>query len=330
MNILLDAFGGDNAPDEIIKGAVSAISQTKATITLVGDENIIKKRIKELFGKDSLEEISDRLKSLHSTEIITNYDKPTTAIRQKTDSSLVVGLKALKKDEGDVFISAGSTGAVLTGGLLIIGKVKGIERPVIVADVPSENQRLLIADAGANIKCKPTNLVQFAYMTQIYAQSVLKIKKPRVGLLNIGVEETKGKDSIKETYQLLKEEKNINFVGNVEAREAFTGVVDIVVCDGFDGNIFLKTVEGLGSLMTKTLLEDFAKEDKDILAKVNKFNKKFDYKEYASPMLLGINKPVLKIHGNSDAKPVCEAILNAENFVNSKYTEKLIESFSEE
>ena len=229
MKILLDAMGGDNAPDAVIKGAVRAI--------------------KEFYGKDTIEEISPKLKIKHASEVIDMEDQPTHAIKHKKDSSMVVGFNMLKKDEGDVFISAGNSGALLTGATLLVGRIKGIDRPAIAPMLPAygEGKGLMLIDAGANTNCKPLNLVQFAQMSTIYLRKTYGIEKPKIGLLNIGTEETKGNDLTKETFQILNEhaeEYGIHFVGNVEGRDAFTGKIDALVTDGFTGNVFLKTVEG--------------------------------------------------------------------------------------
>ena len=221
MKIILDAMGGDNAPDANIKGAVNAINKVKAEVVLVGKEEIIRSKIKEFYGKE-LEEISDRLKIKNATETIEMEDTPTIAIKHKKDSSMVVGFKMLKEDEGDVFISAGNSGALLTGATLLVGRIKGIDRPALAGILPAYKSQLLLIDAGSNTNCKPINLLQFAQMSSIYLKNTYGIKSPTIGLLNIGTEETKGNDLVKESYKLLKEkseELGINFVGNVEGRD---------------------------------------------------------------------------------------------------------------
>lgn len=216
MTILLDVMGGDNAPDATIKGAVKAAPELNADIILIGDENIIKKKIKEFYGKDSIEEIAKNLKIKHASEQIEMEDTPTVAIKQKKDSSMVVGFRMLKEGEGDVFISAGNSGALLTGATLLVGRIRGIDRPAIAATLPADGIKgLVLMDAGANTNCKPINLLQFAQMSSIYIHNTFGVEKPKIGLLNIGTEETKGNDLTKESYQMLKEnaEKyNINFV----------------------------------------------------------------------------------------------------------------------
>ena len=264
MKILLDAMGGDNAPDANIKGAVKAIKDVEETteVILVGNKDIIIKKIKEFYGKSDISEISPKLKIHHTTETIEMEDTPTVAIKHKKDSSMVVGFNMLKQGEGDVFISAGNSGALLTGATLIVGRIKGVDRPALAGILPSYKSRLVLMDCGSNTNCKPINLLQFAKMASIYLRNTFGKEHPTVGLLNIGTEETKGNELIKESYNLLKEkaeEENINFVGNVEGRDAFSGKLDILVADGFTGNIFLKTVEGVGKLVKKSLKENIKK-----------------------------------------------------------------------
>ena len=245
MNILLDAMGGDNAPDANIKGALKAINQIKADITLIGKEEVIRQKIKEFTGKE-MEEVSPKFKIKNATETIEMEDQPTMAIKHKKDSSMVVGFKMLKEGEGDVFISAGNSGALLAGATLLVGRIKGIDRPALAGILPAYKSQLLLIDSGSNTNCKPINLLQFAQMSTIYLRNTFGIEHPAIGLLNIGTEETKGNELVKESYQLLKEkskELDINFVGNVEGRDAFSGKIDAIVTDGFTGNVFLKRSE---------------------------------------------------------------------------------------
>ena len=337
MNILLDAMGGDNAPDANIKGALKAVNQIKATITLIGKEEIIRSKIKEFTGKE-IEEVSDRLKIKNATETIEMEDGPTDAIRHKKDSSMVVGFKMLKESEGDVFISAGNSGALLAGATLIVGRIKGIDRPALAGILPAYKSQLLLIDSGSNTNCKPTNLLQFAQMSTIYLRNTFGIQNPAVGLLNIGTEETKGNELVKESYHLLKEkseELGINFIGNVEGRDAFSGKVDAIVTDGFTGNVFLKTAEGLGKFVKRTLSESLTQ---NIFAKIgaipclpaiNRFKKTMDYKSYGGALFLGVKKPVVKAHGSSDEKLFEYTIIQAEKFVENKAVDKMIEAFSD-
>lgn len=338
MVILLDAMGGDNAPDTTIKGAVKAIDQIKAKLILIGNEDIIKSKIKEFYNKD-ISEISDRLEIRNATETIEMEDIPTQAIKRKKDSSMVVGFNMLKTGEGDVFISAGNSGALLTGATLLVGRIKGVDRPALAGILPAYKSRLVLMDCGSNTNCKPINLLQFAQMSSIYLKTTLGVENPRVGLLNIGTEETKGNELTKESYKLLKEkseELGINFIGNVEGRDAFSGSVDIVVTDGFTGNIFLKAVEGLGKFVKRSLTESLKK---NILSKIaalpslpaiKRFSKTVDYKEYGGALFLGVNKPVVKAHGSSDEKLFEFTIKQAEQFVENKAVDKLIEEFQKE
>lgn len=338
MKILLDAMGGDKAPDANIKGAVKAINQIKAEVILIGKEEVIRSKIKEFYGKE-IEEISDRLKIKNATETIEMEDTPTLAIKHKKDSSMVVGFSMLKQGEGDVFISAGNSGALLTGATLLVGRIKGIDRPALAGILPAYKSRLLLIDCGSNTNCKPINLLQFAQMSSIYLRNTFGNEKPKVGLLNIGTEETKGNELIKESYKLIKEkadELDIEFVGNVEGRDAFSGKIDILVADGFTGNVFLKTVEGVGKLVKRTLSESIKKNVFTMLGalpampSINALSKAMDYKEYGGALFLGVKKPVVKAHGSSDEKLFEFTIKQAEQFVENKAVDKMIEKFQNE
>ncbi len=336
MKILLDAMGGDNAPDAVLKGVVKAIKEIDAEVVLLGTEEVLKGRIKELFGKNDVKEISDRLSIYNTTETIEMEDIPTVAIKRKKDSSMVVGFNMLKNGEGDVFISAGNSGALLTGATLLVGRIKGIDRPVLAPMLPSYKKRVMLADAGANTNCKPINLIQFAQMATIYLKNTYNIENPKIGLLNIGTEPTKGNELVKETYNILTEkheEYGINFVGNVEGRDAFTGEIDAVITDGFTGNVFLKTVEGIGKLVKRSLTESLKENIFTTLGAIpcmpaiKKFAKTMDYKEYGGALFLGVKKPVIKAHGSSDEKLFYYTVKQAESFVNSKSVEMMIEEF---
>ena len=336
MKILLDAMGGDNAPEASIKGAVKAIKEIESEIILIGNEEIINQKIKEIYNKENISEISERLKIQNATETIEMEDIPTQAIKNKKDSSMVVGFNMLKNGEGDVFVSAGNSGALLTGATLLVGRIKGVDRPAIAPMLPSYKKGLMLIDAGANTNCKPINLLQFAEFANIYLKNIYNIKKPAIGLLNIGTEETKGNDLMKESYKLLKgnaEKYNINFVGNVEGREAFSGDIDAVVTDGFTGNIFLKTVEGFGKLVKRSLTESLKKNILSTLAcipalpGIKRFSKTMDYKEYGGALFLGVKKPVVKAHGSSDEYLFYFTIKQAEKFAESKAVDILKQEF---
>ena len=327
--------GGDNAPEANIRGAIKAIKEIESEIVLIGKEDVIKEKIKEIYGKE-LSEISDRITIRNATETIEMEDIPTQAIKHKKDSSMVVGFNMLKEDEGDVFISAGNSGALLTGATLLVGRIKGVDRPAIAPMLPSYKKGLMLVDAGANTNCKPINLLQFAEFANIYLKKIYNIEKPAIGLLNIGTEETKGNDLMKESYKLLKEragDYNINFIGNVEGREAFSGEVDAIVTDGFTGNIFLKTVEGFGKLVKRSLSESLKKNLLSTIAcipalpGIKRFSKTMDYKEYGGALFLGVKKPVVKAHGSSDEYLFYFTIKQAEQFAKSKAVDILKEEF---
>jgi len=337
MIILVDAMGGDNAPDAVIKGAVKAVNEVESEVMLIGDKDIINSRVKELFGKEKIEDLSPKFSIYHTTEIITMEDKPTDAIKHKKDSSMVVGFNLLKEGKGDVFISAGNSGALLTGATLLVGRIKGIDRPAMAPMLPAYKKRLMLIDAGANTNCKPINLVQFAQMATIYLKNTFGIEKPAIGLLNIGTEPTKGNELIRESYEILTKESErlgINFVGNVEGRDAFSGKIDAIVCDGFTGNVFLKTVEGLGKLVKRTLTESLKKNLLSTIAAlpalpgIKRFSKTMDYKEYGGALFLGVKKPVVKAHGSSDEKLFHYTIKQAEEFAKNKAVDMMIEQFS--
>ena len=330
-------MGGDNAPDANIKGAINAINKIKSEIILVGKEDIIRSKIKEFYGKE-VEDISDRLKIYNATETIEMEDQPTVAIKHKKDSSMVVGFNMLKQDEGDVFISAGNSGALLAGATLLVGRIKGIDRPALAGILPAYKSQLLLMDCGSNTNCKPINLLQFAQMSTIYLRNTFGIEKPAIGLLNIGTEETKGNELVKESYNLIKDNADkldINFVGNVEGRDAFSGKIDAIIADGFTGNVFLKTTEGLGKFVKKSLKESLLKNIFSKIASIpslpaiNRFANTMDYKRYGGALFLGVKKPVVKAHGSSDEKLFEYTILQAEKFVENKAVDKMIEAFTD-
>lgn len=338
LTILLDAMGGDNAPDENIKGAIKAAKEINSQIVLIGNKDIINKKVKQFYGKDKIEDVASNVKIKHTTEQIDMDEIPTVAIKQKKDSSMVVGFKMLKDGEGDVFISAGNSGALLTGATLLVGRIRGVDRPAISPMLPAygKGKGLMLTDAGANTNCKPINLVQFAQLASLYLNCSKGIESPKVGLLNIGTEETKGNELVKETYKLLKEnskEYGINFVGNIEGRDAFDGEIDIVLTDGFTGNIFLKTIEGMGKFVKKSLIDSLTKNILSIigtipcLPAISRFKKMTDYKEYGGALFLGVKKPVVKAHGSSDEYLFYFTIKQAEGFAKSKAVDKMIEEF---
>lgn len=323
MKLIVDAMGGDHAPLEIVKGCVDAVNEYDIDLTLVGDSSTIKSELERLSAP------MERFEIVHTTEVISMDDVPVTAIKQKKDSSMVVGLSMLREDENNVFISAGNTGALMAGGLLKVGRIKGILRPALAPILPNINTGTLLIDAGANADCKPENLLQFGIMGSIYMERVLGKKNPTVGLINIGEENTKGNDLSKEAYKLLRESKHITFAGNIEAREVPKGVVDVLVCDGFTGNILLKYTEGLGlslfSLLKEELTKTFTRKLGALLLKpgLKNFKKLMDYAEQGGAPLLGINGGIIKAHGSSNAKAIKNAIRQGKLFRDNEVLQKI-------
>jgi len=336
MKILLDVMGGDNAPVATIKGAVRAAKEMDSEIVMIGIESVIKEKIKELYNVENVKELAPNLSIKHASEVIEMEDIPTQAIKHKKDSSMVVGFNMLKNGEGDAFVSAGNSGALLTGATLIVGRIKGVDRPALAPMLPSYKKGLMLIDAGSNTNCKPINLLQFAQMADIYLRNALHVENPAIGLLNIGTEENKGNDLMKESYQLLKEnaaKTGMNFVGNVEGREAFTGEIDAIVTDGFTGNVFLKTIEGFGKFVKLSLTESLKKNLLSTLASVpalpgiKRFSKTMDYKQYGGALFLGVKQPVVKAHGSSDDYLFYTTLKQAETFAKNGAVEMMKEEF---
>ncbi len=332
MIIAIDAMGGDHAPKEIVEGAVEALKYMESDIMIIGDEN----RINNVL--ESLKFDTTRVKVEHTTEVIENEDKPVVAIKRKRDSSMVRGLDLLKKREIDGFVSAGNTGALLAGGLLRTGRIRGIDRPAIASVFPMDNKMGILTDAGANAEVKPRNLVEFAIMGAYYGELVLGIENPKVGLVNVGAEKGKGTALVQETYDLL-EQSDLNFIGNIEGRDIPFGVADIVVTDGFTGNIILKLTEGVAKSFSNNLKTVFKKNILSMMAGLmvkkgfDDFKKKMDYTEYGGAPLLGVNGALVKAHGSSNAKATKNAILYTEKYINSGVIEKIqnyVENRSEE
>ncbi|MCL1807763.1 MAG: phosphate acyltransferase PlsX [Oscillospiraceae bacterium] len=319
MRILADAMGGDNAPFEIVKGAIDAVNELGVEVTLIGrGEDIL-----DVLRKQGHDDLPKGVTVTHASQVVEMTDSPSASGREKPDSSMAVGLRMLAAGEGDAFVSAGSTGALLTGAILTVKRVKGVKRAALAPVVPTKTGGSVLIDCGANLECKPEYLLQFGAMGSFYAQKVLGIDKPRVGLLNIGAEETKGPELLKESYKLLMEAGRagiIHFVGNIEGRDAAFGAADVIVSDGYAGNIFLKTLEGVGLFYADMLKGMFTK---NALTKVSalivksglrSFKKKVDYTETGGSPLLGLQKPVIKAHGSSNAKAFKNAIRQAVNF----------------
>ena len=337
MKILIDALGGDNSPDEIIKGSVNAIDELESEIVLIGKEELINQKVKEIYGKDNIKEVSPRISIKNAEEVIENCESPTEAIKKKKDSSMVVAFNMLKNGEGDAFVSAGSTGAFMAGGLLLVGRIKGIDRPALCPILPTyDGKGFMLIDSGANTNCRPINLLQFAKMGQIYMKNVMHVDEPKVGLLNIGAEEGKGNELMKESFERLSEDSDVNFYGNIEGRDMFDGLVNVVVTDGFTGNVALKTTEGIGAMVTKLLKEELMKNvwTKFLAAllkpALKRFKKRMDYSEYGGALLLGVKKPMVKCHGTANAKIVKFTLIQAENFAKNNVVESIEKSISED
>ncbi|MDR1797636.1 MAG: phosphate acyltransferase PlsX [Clostridiales Family XIII bacterium] len=320
MRIVVDGMGGDNAPFEIVKGACEASLLIEHEIVVVGDGE----RIKEVLSAHDHE--PGRISVVHASEVIGGDDKPVKAIRAKKDSSLVRALELVKDGEGDVLVSAGNSGALMTGALLILGRIPGIDRPALGAPypLPVKNAIGLLIDAGANSECKPQTLLRFAAMGSIYVEKVLGIRQPRVGLINMGTEPTKGGEALRETYQLLLEAASrgiLDFIGNIEARDIPYGVADVLVGDGMTGNTVLKLTEGLGTAIFSIISEKFKSSATSklgaaiLLPKLKELKAMFDYSEYGGAPVLGVRAPVIKVHGSSDSKTVRNGILRAVPFV---------------
>ena len=324
MKIIVDAMGGDNAPLEIVRGALAANRDHGVEIILVGRTAEVLKAV-EACGQKSLPaggEIKD------AKEVVEIADDPAMAFKQKPDSSLTVGLNLLKDGAGDAFVSAGSTGALLSGATLVVKRIRGIRRAAMGPQIPTAGGRAVLCDCGANAECTPEYLLQFAYLGSYYAQRVMGIEKPRVGLLNIGAEEEKGDTLRHETYALLKEAGEagrIHFIGNVEANEAMMGTADVIVTDGFTGNVMLKTMEGVGKFLLKSLKEMFLSSTKTKLAAglvkgdLGQMKKLLDPSEVGGTPFLGIQKPVIKAHGGSNARAIENAVLRAKEYAESGF-----------
>lgn len=314
MKIIVDAMGGDNAPQAPVQAAVLAVQETDIEITLVGDVELLKAEVDKYGYK------GNRITYVKAEDVISNHEEPAKAVRSKKNASVVVAANLLKNGDGDAMLSMGNTGALLAAGLLIVGRIKGVIRPAIATLLPSAKGPKMLIDAGANTNCKPENLVQFATMGSIYMKKVLKIENPTVGIISNGEEEGKGDELTKETFPMLKSSA-VNFIGNIEGRDVMEGTADVMVCDGFVGNVILKTVEGMGHVVSQKVREIFEKNIFTKLAAllamrgIRAFKQSMDYREYGGAPLLGTKKPVIKGHGSSDAKAIVSAIRQAKKFV---------------
>ncbi len=321
MRIILDGMGGDNAPHEVVEGAVLALKEIQDEIVIVGPEKKIYKELKK-YTYDK-----NRMFVVDATDVITNDDAPVRAVRSKKDSTIVKGINMVKEGQGDIFISAGSTGALLAGGLFILGRIQGIDRPALASVYPIlGNKASLLVDAGANAECKPNNLLEFGIMGSIYMEKVIKRENPKVGLVNIGVETKKGNTLTKAAHELLSQ-SHVNFIGNVEARELPKGACDVIVTDGFTGNVILKLTEGLAWNILKVIKKKFTDGIKAklgsvlLLDKIKQLKTEFDYSEYGGAPILGVKGPIVKMHGSSNANAVKNTILKGIPYVSESVVE---------
>lgn len=329
VNVAVDAMGGDNAPGEIVKGAVEAVNQDKRVkVFLIGREGAVSEELaKYTYDRAHIEVVQ-------AQEVIETSEPPVMAIRKKKDSSLVKAMNMVKDGTCDALVSAGSSGAVLVGGQVIVGRIKGVERPPLAPLIPTENGVSLLVDCGANVDARPSHLVQFAKMGSVYMESIMGVKNPKVAIVNIGAEEEKGNALVKETFPLLKNCPEINFIGSVEARDIPSGAADVIVCEAFVGNVILKLYEGVGAALIRKvkagMMATLRSKIGGALVKpaLKKTLKTFDTEEYGGAPLLGLNGLVVKTHGSSKAVEIRNSILQCiafkEQNINEKIREKII------
>lgn len=323
MKIGIDAMGGDHGALVNVKGAIKALEETDVEIVLIGKKEVIEEELlKYTYDKEKIDIIDTR-------ETILTTEDPAMAIKRKKDSSIVVGMERLKENKIDAFVSSGSTGALLSGGVLIVRRIKGVDRPALGSVFPTPKGGFFILDIGANADCKPKYLQQFGVMGNIYSKEILSKENPKVGIINIGTEEEKGNELTKESYELLKSTKSINFIGNVEARDIMETEVDVLICDGFTGNIVLKVSEGVAitffGLLKKTFISGIKNKIAATLLKkdLKNFKNSLDYTEYGGAPLLGVQKPIIKAHGSSNEIAIKNAIKQAKKFVDNSVIEKI-------
>lgn len=325
--VALDAMGGDNAPGAIVQGAIDVVAKRQDIhIFLVGQENVIEEEL------NKYEYPKEQISIVNATEIIETAEPPVMAIRRKKDSSIVVAMNMVKNGKADAFVSAGSSGAILVGGQVLVGRIKGVERPPLAPLIPTQKGVSLLIDCGANVDARPSHLVQFAKMGSIYMRNVIGIENPKVAIVNIGAEEEKGNALVKETFPLLKECEDINFIGSIETREIPYGKADVIVCEAFVGNVILKLFEGVGSALIseikKGLMTNARSKMGALLVKpaLKETLKKFDASEYGGAPLLGLNGLVVKTHGNSTAKEVANSIIQCVTFKEQNINDKIKET----
>ena len=335
MRIILDAMGGDNGAVEFVKGAYLALSKCDVEIALVGDEKELSSLMKQ---EDPDGKFADRITVIPASEVVEMHDDPLSSMKQKPDSSMTVALRALADGKGDAVVSSGNTGALLTQATLIVKRIRGIRRAALAPIIPTATGVSVLIDSGANAECTPEYLYQFALMGSAYSELALGVKSPKVGLLNNGSEDHKGDELHREAYKLLKtagEEGKINFIGNIEGRDGPLGVADVVVADGFSGNIYLKTIEGVGMYFARELKGMFMSSLKGKIAglmvkkNISGFKKKIDYNDAGGAPLLGVRKPVIKAHGSTKASSVYHCIVQALEYAASPIAETLAECLKE-
>lgn len=330
IKIAVDAMGGDNAPSEIVKGAVEAVSERPdITVCLTGQEDIIKKELEKYTYK------KEQIEIVPASEVIETGDPPVNAIRKKKDSSIVVGMNLVKRGEADGFVSAGSSGAILVGGQVIVGRIKGVERPPLAPLIPTAEGVSLLVDCGANVDARPSHLVQFAKMGAIYMEHIVGIKNPRVAIVNNGAEEEKGNALVKETFPLLKACKGINFIGSIEARDIPSGYADVIVCEAFVGNVILKLYEGLAATLMSKIKGGMMKNTRSkmgallIKPALKETLKEFDTTKHGGAPLLGLKGLVVKTHGSASSVEIKNAIFQCVDFKQQQINEKIAEHINE-
>lgn len=331
VKVAVDAMGGDNAPKEIVKGAVEAVNESgKVKVYLVGIQETVEKELAAYtYNREQIEVVP-------ASEVIETAEPPVMAIRKKKDSSIVKALNLVKSGECDAYVSAGSTGATLVGGQVIVGRIKGVERPPLAPLIPTEKGCALLIDCGANVDARPSHLVQFAKMGSIYMENIMHVKNPKVGIVNIGAEEEKGNALVKETFPLLKNCPDINFVGSVEARDIPAGAVDVIVCEAFVGNVILKTFEGVGQTLIKKvklgMMSSVRSKLGALLVKpaLKDTLKDFDLEQYGGAPMLGLKGLVVKTHGSSKANEIKNSILQCIAFSEQKINDKIREKIGTE